>query len=201
MIVGENNRVVIEVPTGCHMRRIILFGMLILLLAAVGCESKEKGGSKMSLQILSAFPQSGKIPSVYTCEGADVNPPLKLEDLSEKAVSIAIIVDDPDAPIGTFVHWVAWNIPPVKEIPEGLPKVEKASFPLNIVQGRNDFGKIGYNGPCPPKGHGVHHYHFKIYVLDTKLDLKPGARKRDLEKAMKGHIIQQGELVGTYERR
>lgn len=201
MIIVEGDRVVIKVLAGCRMRKIILFGMLILLLVVVGCESKEKGGSKMSLQVFSSFPQNGKIPSVYTCEGADVNPPLKLGDLSKKAVSIAIIVDDPDAPIGTFVHWVAWNIPPVKEIPEGLPNVEKASLPLNIVQGRNDFGKIGYNGPCPPKGHGVHHYHFKIYVLDTELDLKPGARKRDLEKAMKGHIIQQGELVGTYERR
>ncbi|MDI3517704.1 MAG: hypothetical protein PWP09_1770 [Thermotogota bacterium] len=178
----------------------LLLTILASILTLGSCENEE-GRGKMTLNIKSVFSSGEMIPSKYTCEGVDTNPPLKLENLDSKAVSLAIIVDDPDAPIGTFVHWVAWNIPPVKEIPEGLPKVEKTTTPLEMVQGRNDFGRIGYNGPCPPRGHGIHHYHFKVYVLDTKLELKPGSRKKELEKAMKGHIIQQGELVGLYERK
>jgi len=155
----------------------------------------------MDLKVSSVFGENEFIPSKYTCEGIDVSPPLRLEGLSDKAVSIVIIVDDPDAPIGTFTHWVAWNIPPAEEIPEGIPKEKVVETPIKVIQGRNDFGRIGYNGPCPPRGHGVHHYHFKVYVLDTTLDLKPGASKRELEKAMEGHVIQFGELVGLYERR
>nr|WP_287197853.1 YbhB/YbcL family Raf kinase inhibitor-like protein [Thermococcus sp.] len=155
----------------------------------------------MSLKISSVFGENEFIPSKYACEGADISPPLKLGGLSDEAVTIGIIVDDPDAPVGTFTHWVAWNIPPTSEIPEGVPKEKVVETPIKMVQGRNDFGRIGYNGPCPPRGHGVHHYHFKVYVIDTTLNLKPGATKKDLERAMKGHIIQFGELVGLYERR
>ncbi|MDK2854264.1 YbhB/YbcL family Raf kinase inhibitor-like protein [Thermococcus litoralis] len=173
----------------------LLLGVLVLTAGCIG------GGEKMDLKVSSVFRNNEFIPSKYTCEGADVSPPLRLEGLSDKAVSIAIIVDDPDAPIGTFTHWVAWNIPPTGEIPENIPKEEIVESPIKVIQGKNDFGRIGYNGPCPPRGHGVHHYHFKVYVLDTTLDLKPGAGKRDLEKAMEGHVIQFGELVGLYERR
>ncbi|AEC52761.1 hypothetical protein PNA2_1846 [Pyrococcus sp. NA2] len=155
----------------------------------------------MSLRVSSTFENNEFIPAKYTCEGIDVNPPLKIEGLSDRAVSLVIIVDDPDAPGGTFTHWIAWNIPPVTEIPEGIPKEGVVERPIKMIQGRNDFGRIGYNGPCPPRGHGIHHYHFKIYVLDTKLDLKPGASRKELEKAMQGHIIQFGELVGLYERK
>lgn len=155
----------------------------------------------MSLKVSSVFGENEFIPSKYTCEGADISPPLKLSGLSDEAVSIAIIVDDPDAPIGTFTHWVAWNIPPTGEIPEDIPKEKVVESPIKMVQGRNDFGRIGYNGPCPPRGHGVHHYHFRVYILDTTLNLKPGATKKGLERAMEGHIIQFGGLVGLYERR
>ena len=172
-----------------------LFSILVLTAGCIG------GGEKMDLKVSSVFGENEFIPSKYTCEGIDVSPPLRLEGLSDKAVSIAIIVDDPDAPIGTFTHWVAWNIPPTEEIPEGIPKEKVVETPIKVIQGRNDFGRIGYNGPCPPREHGVHHYHFKVYVLDTTLDLKPGASKRELEKAMEGHVIQFGELVGLYERR
>ncbi|AHF80230.1 YbhB/YbcL family Raf kinase inhibitor-like protein [Thermococcus paralvinellae] len=178
----------------------LLIGFVIFVLLASGCLQKEEE-KEMSLKVTSVFGENEFIPSKYTCEGLDINPPLKIEGLSEKAVSIAIIVDDPDAPVGTFVHWVAWNIPPAKEIPEGIPKKETVELPIHVVQGKNDFGRIGYNGPCPPRGHGIHHYHFKVYVLDTELNLKPGATKKDLEKAMKGHIIQYGELIGLYERK
>ena len=183
------------------MKKFVIVSLLIFVVLLSGCAQKEKEEEKMSLKISSVFGENEFIPRKYTCEGIDINPPLKLEGLSEKAVSVAIIVDDPDAPIGTFVHWVAWNIPPTNEIPEGIPKEREVKSPIEVVQGKNDFGRIGYNGPCPPRGHGIHHYHFKVYVLDTKLDLKAGATKRDLERAMKGHIIQQGEIIGLYERR
>ncbi|HDG61703.1 MAG TPA: YbhB/YbcL family Raf kinase inhibitor-like protein [Thermotoga sp.] len=153
------------------------------------------------LTISSVFKNNEVIPKKYTCEGENVSPPLQVSSIPKDTKCLAIIVDDPDAPVGTFVHWVAWSIPPVEKIPEGIPKKEKVEKPLKMVQGRNDFGKIGYDGPCPPRGHGVHHYHFKIYALDTLLDLPPGSTKKDLEKAMKGHVICWGELIGTFERR
>lgn len=114
---------------------------------------------------------------------------------------MAIIVDDLDAPGGTFTHWRAWNISPLGEIPRGIPPRGNVEQPVHVMQGMNDFGRIGYDGPCPPKGHGVHHYHFKVYILDRKLNLNPGASREELEKAMKGHVIQCGELVGLYERK
>nr|WP_048055437.1 YbhB/YbcL family Raf kinase inhibitor-like protein [Pyrococcus sp. NA2] len=172
--------------------------ILVFITLGLGCIGGEK---EMSLRVSSTFENNEFIPAKYTCEGIDVNPPLKIEGLSDRAVSLVIIVDDPDAPGGTFTHWIAWNIPPVTEIPEGIPKEGVVERPIKMIQGRNDFGRIGYNGPCPPRGHGIHHYHFKIYVLDTKLDLKPGASRKELEKAMQGHIIQFGELVGLYERK
>jgi len=175
----------------------VLFFLSGVLLA--GCVKEKE--EVMPLKVSSVFQEGERIPAKYTCEGEDVSPPLKIEGIDSKAVSIAIIVDDPDAPIGTFTHWVAWNIPPVDEIPENIPKKEVVESPVKMHQGRNDFGRIGYNGPCPPRGHGVHHYHFKVFALDTVLDLKPGSGKRELEKAMEGHVIQKGELVGVYERK
>ncbi|MGC9383719.1 MAG: YbhB/YbcL family Raf kinase inhibitor-like protein [Kosmotogaceae bacterium] len=155
----------------------------------------------MALIIKSDFGEGETIPAKFTCEGEDVSPLLKIEGIDEKASSLAIVVDDPDAPMKTFVHWVAWNIEPTNTIPEGIPTSKEVTYPINIVQGRNDGKGFGYMGPCPPKGHGVHHYHFKVYALDAKLDLKPGSSKRKLLKAIKDHIIDQAELVGTYERK
>ena len=182
------------------MATIVLISIIFLLFLLP--KGKKEGGELfVNLTVESiAFKHNEFIPSRYTCEGSNINPPLKLGNLDPKAVSLAIIVDDPDAPIGTFVHWVAWNIPPVSEIPEAIPKEAKVLRPLKMMQGKNDFGRYGYDGPCPPPGHGIHHYHFKVYVLDATLELKPGAGKRELEKAMKGHILQQGELVGLYRR-
>lgn len=151
---------------------------------------------------MSAFKQNEFIPKVHTCEGEDINPKLTVSSIPSNAKTLAVICDDPDAPIGTFVHWITWNIPvtgEVVQIPQGIEK--KETFMDGTVQGLNDFGKVGYNGPCPPRGHGIHHYHFKVYALDTKLDLKGKVKKEELEKAMKGHIIAQGELVGLYERK
>jgi Raf kinase inhibitor-like YbhB/YbcL family protein len=138
-----------------------------------------------------AFGHGEAIPRKYTCQGEDTTPAISISDVPEGTGSIAIIVDDPDAPMGTWVHWVAWNIPPDKtEIAEG----EQPG-----MQGTNDFKRPGYGGPCPPPGPS-HTYRFKIYALDAMLELGEGATKAELEQAMEGHILAQAELDGEYQR-
>jgi Raf kinase inhibitor-like YbhB/YbcL family protein len=145
-----------------------------------------------------AFTAGGTIPKKYTCDGPDVSPPLSWSDVPAGAKSLTLIADDPDAPMGTWVHWVAWNIPPnARGLEEGMPK--KDSLPNGMKQGTTDFRSIGYGGPCPPSG--THRYFFKLYALDTTLNLPPSTTKKDLEKAMQGHLLQQGELMGKYARR
>ena len=153
----------------------------------------------MSIQVTSsAFEDGGVIPAKYTCDGEDISPPLQWDAVPEGTKSIALICDDPDAPIGTFVHWVLFNLPAdTKELAEGIPK--GTTLPNGAQQGTSDFGRIGYGGPCPPSG--THRYFFRIYALDTQLDLAPGARKPDLLNAMQGHILAQGQLMGKYKRR
>ncbi len=155
----------------------------------------------MTLKISSpVFKNKDYIPSTYTCEGRNINPTLLIEGIPEKAKSLALIMDDPDAPMGTFVHWVAWNVELVDEIPEMIPKEYSITHPLTLNQGKNSAQQTGYMGPCPPVGHGVHHYHFKLYALDTTLDLPQNTTKDDLLKAMEGHIIEKAEIVGLYKR-
>ena len=137
----------------------------------------------------SAFENNKLIPAKYTCDGEDVNPPLTIEGVPDGAKSLVLIVDDPDAPMGTFDHWVVWNIPPTS-------KIEENAVPG--TEGVNDFRKRSYGGPCPP--YGTHRYFFKVYALDTKLDLSPNSRKKDVEKAMQGHVLAKGELIGLYRR-
>ena len=138
------------------------------------------------------FPHNGMIPSKYTCDGADVSPPLTIGSIPEGTRSLALIVDDPDAPMGTWVHWLVWNIgADTKEIPEN-------SVPRGALQGMNDFRKQGYGGPCPPSG--THRYFFKLYALDTILALKAGATKAGIEEAMKGHVLARAEWIGLYRR-
>ena len=145
----------------------------------------------------SAFQNGGNIPKKFTCEAADVTPELNWSGAPEKTQSFALIADDPDAPMRTWVHWVIYDLPPnTTKLSEGVPKQEQAA---SGTQGTNDFGKIGYSGPCPPPGK-PHRYFFKLYALDGKLNLKPGARKAELETAMKGHVLAQAELVGKYGR-
>jgi len=139
-----------------------------------------------------AFKSGGTIPAAFTCDGPDVNPPLAIRNAPAGTRSLALIVDDPDAPSGMWVHWVLWNIgPAVREIAEN-------SVPAGAAQGRNDFRKTAYGGPCPPSG--THRYFFKLYALDTMLDLPGGTTKAGLEKAMGGHILARAELTGTYRR-
>lgn len=157
-----------------------------------------KGGENMGIKISStAFENGGSIPVKYTCDGEDVSPPLNWEGVPREAVSLALICDDPDAPMGTWVHWVLFNIPPdVRELPENVPS--QPTLDNGAVHGINDFRNYGYGGPCPPGG--THRYFFKLYALDTKLDLKPGATKAQLLDALEGHILAQGELMGKYSR-
>jgi Raf kinase inhibitor-like YbhB/YbcL family protein len=160
--------------------------------------SNAQGGT-MSLQITSAaFAPGETMPKKFTCDGPDVSPKLTWTEAPPKTQSIALIMDDPDAPVGTWVHWVLYNLPAdTKELAEGVSKQEQLSN--GARQGRNDFGKIGYGGPCPPPGK-PHRYLFKLYALDSKLNLKAGATKAEVERAMKGHILAQGELIGKYGR-
>lgn len=144
-----------------------------------------------------AFPEEGMIPTKYTCDGADVSPPLKWGSIPEGTKSYALICDDPDAPVGTWVHWVYYDIPPETEgLPENVTPKEHPSS--GGIQGTNDFRKIGYGGPCPPGG--THRYFFKLYALDTLLKLPPASTKSQVLEAMEGHILGQGELMGKYKR-
>lgn len=146
----------------------------------------------------SAFKEGTPIPPKYTCSGENLSPPLSWNGIPTAAKSLALISDDPDAPVGTWVHWVVYNIPPSRNgLEEGVPP--KPELPGVALQGKNDFRKIGYGGPCPPPGK-QHRYFFKLYALDIELDLPAGISKGDLEKAMQGHILAQGQLIGTYQR-
>ncbi len=137
-----------------------------------------------------AFSQNGHIPPHYTCEGKNINPPLIVKNISEKTKTLALIVEDPDAPGGTFDHWICWNISPNIAISEG-------SDPG--ISGTNSFGNTGYGGPCPPSGE--HRYYFKVFALDTRLDLLAGSKKQELLDAMKGHVLASAELMGFYQKR
>lgn len=144
-----------------------------------------------------AFTEGGMIPHKYTCDGADVSPPLEFEGVPGEAKSLALIADDPDAPMGTWVHWVLYNMDPeITEIVEDVPADEKLE--IGACHGITDFGRFGYGGPCPPSG--THRYYFKLYALDTMLDLSGKISKDDLEEAMDGHILAEGRLMGKYKR-
>jgi Raf kinase inhibitor-like YbhB/YbcL family protein len=171
------------------MRKGISAAASAILLAAI--TSFAAGGAKMKITS-SAFQQGTNIPSKFSCDGANTNPPLQISDVPPEAKSLALIVDDPDAPSGLFTHLAVWNISPqTRTIGEG-------SAPKG-VQGTNDFGRSGYGGPCPPSG--SHRYYFKIFALDRELDLPFGAKRSQLDAAIKGHVVGQGELMGRYSRK
>jgi hypothetical protein len=153
----------------------------------------------MSLSITStAFKQGERIPSKYTCDGSDVSPGLEWSDVPDSTRSFTIIADDPDAPVGTWIHWVFYNIlGETRALPEAVPP--DANLPDGSRQGKNSWGRPGYGGPCPPGG--THRYFFKLYALDTVLELRSGVSEDDLLKAMKGHILAEAELMGLYSRK
>lgn len=188
-----------------------LFGMtavvLLALTASTGCrsdgeppakpdakESNDEARKVATMEVKSAaFGPGEKIPTKHTGEGEDVSPPLEWTGASDGVKSFALICDDPDAPrADPWVHWVAYDIAPDRtSLEEGVS---------GLTEGRNSWGKMGYGGPMPPPGHGVHHYHFKVYALDAMLDLDPGAEKEEVLKGLEGHVLAEGELVGLYER-
>ncbi|HKQ49639.1 MAG TPA: YbhB/YbcL family Raf kinase inhibitor-like protein [Phycisphaerae bacterium] len=152
---------------------------------------------------VAGFADGGAIPDRFTADGLDVSPALKWTGVPEIAAELVIIVEDPDAPRDRpFVHWLAYKIPTDADgLKEALLPTARVESPAGMMQGRNDFGKLGYGGPAPPRGHGVHHYHFRLYALDTKLNIGAGCRADELQRAMRGHVLTEADYVGTYERR
>jgi len=179
------------------MKKILIF-LIILIILVFGVSYKKffiVNPPSLGMDVASsAFYNNMEIPSKYTCEGDDINPYLKITEIPEQAKTLVIIVDDPDAPIGTWVHWVVFNIP----VSRSDIEIQEDQKPQGI-EGKNDFKNIGYGGPCPPSG--THRYFFKIYALDSELDLEEGATKKEVEKAMKDHIVDSAELIGSYSKK
>jgi Raf kinase inhibitor-like YbhB/YbcL family protein len=187
-----------------NVRLNVLFATAVLgCLGTAGGADQPNPPKVMNLQITStAFSEGQPIPAKYSCEGSDASPPLKWITQSGTPGTIksfALIMDDPDAPVGTWVHWVLYDLPPnTTGLPEDVAKTQFIAG--NAKQGLNSWPRPGYGGPCPPPGK-PHRYFFKLYALDTMLDLKPGATKKDLLKAMEGHVLAEGQLMGTYQRK
>ena len=176
------------------MRRALVMATFFFVAALFSYFITTEAADMSTLTITSpAFKHNQMIPSKHTCDGADVNLPLGIENVPPEAKSLALIMDDPDAPAGTWVHWVIWNIDTrTREIREN-------SVPSGAMQGVNDFRKRDYGGPCPPSG--THRYFFKLYALDTTLNLGPDTTKAVLERAIRGHIVAHTELIGLYKRK
>ena len=178
--------------------RVVAAGLLLLAASLRGYRVYIARGQTMNLSSTS-FQDGLQIPAKFTCSGAGISPQLAWTAPPAKTASLALIVTDPDAPRGTWVHWVLYNLPAAgtRALPEGLPALDQ--LPDGALQGRNDFGKIGYGGPCPPPG-SPHHYVFTLYALDAKLNLPVGATRAQVEAAMQGHILASGRLVGMFQR-
>ena len=182
-------------------RILCLLGALLLLGLCGGSGwfcSETRGGQAVNIELKSAaFKEGAMIPKLYTCDGKNISPPLSWSGVPAEAKSVALIMDDPDAPRGTLVHWVLFNIPPgTKGLAENAPR--SPSLPNGAKHGANSWTKLGYGGPCPPSG--IHRYYFRVYALDTVLTLRAGATKAQLLKAMERHILAEGQLVGRYKR-
>jgi Raf kinase inhibitor-like YbhB/YbcL family protein len=162
-------------------------------------ESIALGGKMNTFELKSfAFEAGGDIPKKFTCDGSDLSPALNWNEPPAGTQSFSLIMDDPDAPVGTWVHWVLYNLPAsARQLPEGVPNDRELAN--SARQGSNSWNRIGYGGPCPPPG-PAHRYFFKLYALDTKTNLRPGATKQELERALQGHILAQAELMGRFRR-
>lgn len=179
---------------------------LLMLLCLCACQPKPqeqpmevKEEAMTELRVEStAFEEGGTIPRRYTCDGEDVSPPLSWSTPPEGTKSLVLICDDPDAPMGTWVHWVLFGLSPdISELPEGVPSQRIVLG--GAKQGTTSFGRVGYGGPCPPKG-PAHRYFFKLYAVDTEIDLDAGATKQEVLRVIEGHILAQGQLMGRYSR-
>ena len=178
-----------------NIAKLFLWGILSMAFPVV---VHAEGSMAQRIDVRSAaFGEGKSIPSDFTCDGADMSPPIEWSGIPAEAKSLAVIADDPDAPSGDWVHWLVYDLPPsLTQFATGIPVGGRLSG--GGAQGRNDFGTFGYGGPCPPKG--MHRYFFKIYALDAMLHLKPGVTKKELLKAMQGHVLAEGQLMGTYQR-
>ncbi len=177
---------------------LLLVGGVSFAVAQQGNAASAAGASSTFKLSSSAFAAGSEIPRQYSCKGADTSPAVSWSGAPAKTAAFALIVDDPDAPHGTWVHWVLWNVPASAQgLPEGVPKHD--SQPDGSLQGRNSDGKVGYNGPCPPSGQ-THRYFFRLYALNGRLDLAPGADRSSLDAAMQGHILAQTEYMGTFHK-
>jgi Raf kinase inhibitor-like YbhB/YbcL family protein len=187
---------------------LVVAGALAASILLVSCSSKSAAhkraaaekGATMGFALKSPQWNAGDaIPQQFTCDGRDFSPALEWDGAPEGTKSFSLVTEDPDAPGGTFIHWVLYDLPAdVRALPENLPKQKE--LPDGTRQGRNGFGRIGYGGPCPPPG-PAHRYFFRLYALDKKLDLGAGASRAELDRAMKGHVLAQVELMGRYKRR
>jgi hypothetical protein len=183
--------------------RFILSFILVVLILGIGyfaffqkSEQEVISESKINKNMIITSPlfqHNGFIPSRYTCDGDNINPPLEIKDVPKEAKSLVLIVDDPDAPGDTWIHWTVWNINPK------TARIAENGVPGQATEGKTSLGKSGYNGPCPPSG--THRYFFKLYALDAILDLSFQADKATLQKAMEGHILENAELIGLYSRK
>lgn len=183
------------------MKKINLVLILIIVVLALVFVFKQKNAGQKedfgkikegNMKLTTVFANNESIPSKYTCDGQDAAPELNISDIPSDAKSLVLIVDDPDAPMGTWVHWLLYNIPVT------ITKLDAKNLPKEAEQGMTDFGRIGWGGPCPPSG--THRYFFKLYAVDKVLDLPAGATKSQLEQAIKDHIIEKAELIGLYKR-
>ncbi|MHC4178948.1 MAG: YbhB/YbcL family Raf kinase inhibitor-like protein [Planctomycetota bacterium] len=194
--------------TQTNLSPLRVMAAVLMAVCLIGCGSDqeqplEESSDWAKIELTStAFSEGQPIPRKYTGEGADASPPLSWSTLPEGTQQLALICDDPDAPRGTWVHWVVYGIPAaVTELPENFSKTEwRESKFKDVIEGENSFGDTGYGGPMPPSGDGKHRYFFKLYALDSELALEPGLDKQSLEEAIKGHVLGKGELMGTYER-
>lgn len=182
------------------MRKTLVIAIIMGIGLAVDAADKEATVAQFTLSSPS-FRNNQPMPAKHSCEGEDASPELKWEGAPAGTKSFALIADDPDAPGGSWVHWVMYGVPAnATQLPEKVAKTDTVAALTGVKQGMNDFGKPGYGGPCPPRGHGIHHYHFRLYALDAELNVAPRVTRKQLEAAMKGHILAQAELVGTYQR-
>lgn len=184
-----------------NMKKLILITILIIVFLTVGVILKKNILSSdhstvqpkgVHMKLTSVFEHNTKIPSKYTCDGDDLAPELTISEVPVGAKELVLIVDDPDAPMGTWVHWVLYNIP------VSTTKIDNNNLPKDVKQGMTDFGRIGWGGPCPPSGE--HRYFFKLYAIDKALDMPQGALKAQVEQAIKGHIVEETQLIGLYKR-
>jgi Raf kinase inhibitor-like YbhB/YbcL family protein len=168
-----------------------IIGGYVVVMAAFAAFAATGGGTMKVTS--SVFSEGGTIPDKYAKDHDNVNPPLRIEGTPTEAKSLLLIMDDPDAPVGLFTHWLIWNIDPK------TTEIAENSVPKGAVQGTNDYSNLGYGGPQPPSG--THRYYFKVFALDRTLDLKSGAKRKEVEAAMRGHVIAQGELMGRYSHK